>query len=94
MIEVFRKASEEQALAALEVIYAEEVAHVAYGSKWFHFLCGGQDSDPRRSSTGLCMKYFIGALKPLQRGETAEAGIPPDFYWHLGRTGRCFRVRR
>ncbi len=36
MIDIFRKAKAEQAIAALEVIYAEEVGHVAYGSKWFH----------------------------------------------------------
>ncbi len=36
MIGIFRKAKDEHAIAALEVIYAEEVGHVAYGSKWFH----------------------------------------------------------
>lgn len=35
MIEIFRKAGDEGAVAALEVIYGEEVHHVAYGSKWF-----------------------------------------------------------
>jgi hypothetical protein len=32
---VFKSAKATQAVDALEVIYAEEVAHVAYGSKWF-----------------------------------------------------------
>ncbi len=36
MIDIFRKAKDDHAIAALEVIYAEEVGHVAYGSKWFH----------------------------------------------------------
>jgi uncharacterized ferritin-like protein (DUF455 family) len=43
-----------QAVAAMEVIYAEEVHHVAYGSKWFHFLCGRRTSTPNRPSTTLC----------------------------------------
>lgn len=47
MIELFRKAGEARALAALEVIYAEEVAHVAYGSKWFNWLCGRDGEDPK-----------------------------------------------
>ena len=34
MIDIFRKAKITQAVEALEVIYAEEVGHVAYGSKW------------------------------------------------------------
>lgn len=40
MIKIFKQAKAASAVAALETIYAEEVAHVAYGSKWFHFLCG------------------------------------------------------
>jgi uncharacterized ferritin-like protein (DUF455 family) len=84
MIEVFRKAGETQALAALEVIYAEEVAHVAYGSKWFHFLCGREDSDPKEVFHRLVRHYFHGALKPpFNEEKRAEAGIPPDFYWPL-----------
>lgn len=33
MIEIFRRAKADEAVAALEVIYREEVSHVAYGSK-------------------------------------------------------------
>jgi uncharacterized ferritin-like protein (DUF455 family) len=63
MIEVFRKAGDAQAVAALSVIYAEEVAHVAYGSKWFNFLCGRQDTDPKDMFHDLLRIYFHGALK-------------------------------
>jgi uncharacterized ferritin-like protein (DUF455 family) len=84
MIGIFRKAGEEQAVAALEVIYAEEVAHVAYGSKWFHFLCGRHDLDPKTVFHDLVQRYFRGALKPpFNEEKRAEAGIPPDFYWPL-----------
>lgn len=84
MIELFRKADESQALEALSVIYAEEVAHVAYGSKWFHFLCGRADVDPKEEFHRLVRHYFHGALKPpFNEEKRAEAGIPPDFYWPL-----------
>lgn len=84
MIELFRKAEVEQAVAALETIYAEEVAHVAYGSKWFHFLCGRHDLDPREIFHDLVKRYFHGPLKPpFNEEKRAEAGIPPDFYWPL-----------
>ncbi|MDQ2095250.1 ferritin-like domain-containing protein [Rhodalgimonas zhirmunskyi] len=84
MIEIFRKANDTQTLAALEVIYAEEVGHVAYGSKWFHFLCGRHDIDPQGEFHRLVRKYFHGALKPpFNEEKRAEAGIPPDFYWPL-----------
>ena len=84
MIEIFRKAGDQQALDALSVIYGEEVAHVAYGSKWFHFLCGRQDIDPKEVFHDLVRRYFHGALKPpFNEEKRAEAGIPPDFYWPL-----------
>ncbi len=84
MIEIFRKADAARAVAALETIYAEEVAHVAYGSKWFHFLCGRHEMDPKLVFQSLVRKYFKGRLKPpFNEEKRAEAGLPPDFYWPL-----------
>lgn len=84
MIEVFRKQGSAQAIAALEVIYAEEVAHVAYGSKWFNWLCGRDGEDPKEVFHTLVRKYFHGGLKPpFNEEKRAEAGLPPDFYWPL-----------
>ena len=84
MIEIFEAAGETQAVAALKVIYAEEVGHVAYGSKWFHFLCGRENADPKEVFHALVRQYFKGGLKPPFNDEKrAEAGIPPDFYWPL-----------
>jgi uncharacterized ferritin-like protein (DUF455 family) len=84
MIRLFKQAKAASAVAALETIYAEEVAHVAYGSKWFHFLCGRNDLDPKVAFHDLVQRYFHGALKPpFNEEKRAEAGIPPDFYWPL-----------
>lgn len=84
MIALFAKAGEAQALAALEVIYAEEVAHVAYGSKWFNWMCGRDGLDPKEAFHALVRRYFHGLLKPpFNEEKRAEAGIPPDFYWPL-----------
>ena len=84
MIRLFKQAKAVQAVDALEVIYAEEVHHVAYGSKWFHFLCGRHDLDPTQQFHSLVRKYFHGQLKPpFNEEKRAEAGIPPDFYWPL-----------
>jgi uncharacterized ferritin-like protein (DUF455 family) len=73
-----------QALAALQVIYAEEVAHVAYGSKWFNWLCGRDGLDPKEAFHALVRRYFHGLLKPpFNEEKRADAGLPPDFYWPL-----------
>lgn len=84
MIEIFRRAKADKAVEALEVIYSEEVGHVAYGSKWFNFLCGRHNHDPKDTFHTLVRKYFHGALKPpFNEEKRADAGIPPDFYWPL-----------
>ena len=87
MIKIFQNAGETQAVEAMQVIYGEEVAHVAYGSKWFHFLCGRHDLDPKTVFHELVRTYFHGALKPpFNEEKRAEAGLPPDFYWPLAQT--------
>lgn len=87
MIALFEKAGDPESVAALQVIYGEEVGHVAYGSKWFHFLCGRQDADPKPLFHSLVRRYFDGALKPPFNDEKrAEAGLPLDFYWPLANT--------
>ena len=84
MIRLFKQAKEVKAVEALEVIYADEVHHVAYGSKWFHYLCGRHELDPTPKFHALVRKYFHGQLKPpFNEEKRAEAGIPPDFYWPL-----------
>ena len=84
MIKIFKQARDDQAVAALDVIYAEEVAHVAYGSKWFHFLCGRHNLDPKDQFHGLVRRYFPSPLKPpFNEEKRADAGLPPDFYWPL-----------
>jgi uncharacterized ferritin-like protein (DUF455 family) len=92
MIKIFRQAKLTQAVDALEVIYAEELHHVAYGLKWFHFLSGRHDFDPTGVFHALVRKYFHGNLKPpFNEEKRAEAGIPPDFYWPLSDTANAIQ---
>lgn len=94
MIDLFAAQSEAQALAALQVIYREEVAHVAYGSKWFNWLCGRDGIDPKEAFHTLVRRYFHGDLKPpFNEEKRAEAGIPPDFYWPLAEEGAARRAQ-
>ena len=84
MIALFEKAGEEAPIAALKTIYAEEVSHVAYGSKWFNCLCGRDGLDPKEAFHSLVRRYFHCTLKPpFNEEKRAEAGLPPDFYWPL-----------
>lgn len=84
MIALFEAAGEEAPIAALKTIYAEEVSHVAYGSKWFNWLCGRDGLDPKETFHSLVRRYFPGTLKPpFNEEKRADAGLPPDFYWPL-----------
>ncbi len=84
MIKLFQQAKLKSAVEALNVIYGEEVGHVAYGSKWFHFLCGRDNLDPKPLFHDLVRRYFHSNLKPpFNEEKRAEAGLPPDFYWPL-----------
>ncbi|QCO56777.1 ferritin-like domain-containing protein (plasmid) [Pseudorhodobacter turbinis] len=84
MIAVFEKAGEAGPVEALKTIYSEEVSHVAYGSKWFNWLCGRDGLDPKDTFHSLVRRYFHGVLKPpFNEEKRADAGLPPDFYWPL-----------
>jgi uncharacterized ferritin-like protein (DUF455 family) len=84
MITAFEKAGDVDSVEALQIIYRDEVAHVAYGSKWFNFLCGRDNTDPKDVFHALVRQYFHGSLKPpFNEEKRADAGIPPDFYWPL-----------
>lgn len=84
MIKIFENAKDTQTVDALNLIYSEEVAHVAYGSKWFHFMCGRQNQDPKPVFHALVRKYFHSKLRPpFNEEKRAEAGLAPDFYWPL-----------
>ncbi len=84
MIDIFKGVKDEKTVEAMAVIYQEEVGHVAYGSKWFHFLCGRRNLDPKDEFHRLVRKYFHSKLSPpFNEEKRAEAGLPPDFYWPL-----------
>ena len=88
MIAHFERAGDTETVAALRVIYAEEVHHEAYGSKWFHYLCGRGELDPTPTFHALVRRYFHGPLKPpFNEEKRADAGLPPDFYWPLATQG-------
>ncbi|EKE72837.1 MULTISPECIES: ferritin-like domain-containing protein [Roseobacteraceae] len=84
MIKIFQNAKDRETVEAMNVIYAEEVSHVAYGAKWFNFLCGREGLDPTEEFHALVRRFFPSGTKPPFNDEKrAEAGMPPDFYWPL-----------
>ena len=68
-------------VAALEVIYKDEIGHVAVGRKWFEYFC---DDVPEHTWRRLVKQHFHGAVKPpFNDAARAEAGFGAAYYSQL-----------
>ncbi len=81
LITRLRACGEIGAAAALEVIYADEVGHVATGARWFNAVCDRLRIDPEITFRREVDRHFAGRLKPpFNIHARAVAGIPLRFY--------------
>jgi uncharacterized ferritin-like protein (DUF455 family) len=86
MAENLRLNGDEDTAAILDVIYRDEKRHVAFGSKWFRFLCDRERRAPEPAFHALVRTCFRGALKPpFNDRARSEAGLTPGFYKPLAR---------
>lgn len=70
----------------LDVIYKDEIKHVAAGVRWFIHLAQKRGLDPKQTFLTLHAERFPGGLKPPFNHEArAEAGFPRDWYEPLAR---------
>ena len=76
MIERLRHAGDERTIAVLEVILAEEVAHVAAGTRWYRWCCERDGVDPLDTFFDLLREHMGVALRgPFNRPARLEAGF-------------------
>ena len=79
MIERLTAAGDQETVAALEVILAEEVRHVAIGTRWFRFCCELDGLDPLPTFLDLLKRHYGGSLKgPFNLDARYEAGFTPE----------------
>ena len=72
----------------LAIIYRDEKRHVAFGAKWFRFLCEREQLAPEPTFHALVRQYFRGPIKPPFNDKArAEAGLTPGFYKPLSALG-------
>ena len=70
------------------VIYRDEKRHVAYGMKWFRWLCERRGLPPEPTFHELVRRNFRGPVKPpFNDRARAEAGLTPGFYKPLSALG-------
>jgi uncharacterized ferritin-like protein (DUF455 family) len=76
MIERLTRAGDEATVAVLEVILREEVAHVAFGSRWFRWCCARDGLEPRETFRKLLGEYMGHTLRgPFNHDARRAAGF-------------------
>lgn len=81
MIKKLHAAEDFNSAARLEIIYQEEITHVARGKRWFDLLCHRENRDPIKTWQALVLKYFRGQVKsPFNVTGRDQANFPIDFY--------------
>lgn len=81
MIEKARAIGDEDTAKCLDIIYRDEKTHVAFGAKWFRFLCDRQGIRPESAFHTYVRRHFRGTLKPpFNDRARSEAGLTPGFY--------------
>ena len=88
MIDSMTRRGDAASARVLEVIYRDEKRHVAFGAKWFRFLCERDRLEPQPTFHELVRKNFRGSIKPpFNDAARSEAGLTPGFYKPLMRLG-------
>ena len=88
MIAGLTQAGDHAGAAIVEIIYRDEKRHVAFGVKWFRFLCERERLPPEPTFHDLVRRHFRGSVKPPFNDKArAEAGLAPGFYKPLSALG-------
>jgi uncharacterized ferritin-like protein (DUF455 family) len=94
MIERLNRFGDAPSAAVLQVIYDDEIGHVAIGMRWFAWLCAERGAEPVATYQNLVRRHFKGALKPpFNRSGRDAAGLAEHYYAPLAlpdvATNRC-----
>lgn len=81
MINRLRSNGDKASVAVLEIIYREEIGHVAAGRRWFDWICTRRNHDPEPTYQSLVREHFKGLIKPpFNTAARDQAGFPAGYY--------------
>lgn len=81
MITGLEAAGDPESASALQIIYEDEIGHVAAGQRWFARVCAQRQIDPVVTFQSLVQTYYPGGLKgPFNTAARGAAGLAPDWY--------------
>lgn len=81
MIERLEKAGDDDSVAILQIILADEIGHVAAGQRWFTHIAAARKLEPAATFHALVRKHYHGRLKPpFNKAGRDAAGFHVDWY--------------
>jgi uncharacterized ferritin-like protein (DUF455 family) len=81
LIDRLRAAGDQASVGVLEIIYRDEIRHVATGTRWFHWACAQALVHPESTFQDMIRSHLRGGLKPpFNHKARISAGLLPDFY--------------
>ncbi len=88
LIESLEAAGDHASADVVQVIYRDEKRHVAFGAKWFRFLCQRAGLPLETTFHEVVRTNFRGPIKPPFNDKArSEAGLTPGFYKPLSALG-------
>lgn len=76
MIAKLKSCGDDKTAAILQVIFDEEIGHVAKGNHWYHALCYERQLDPETTYVAMVKKHIRGQIKgPFLREPRLKAGF-------------------
>jgi uncharacterized ferritin-like protein (DUF455 family) len=85
MISKLEKIHDNESAQILQLIWEEEIDHVAVGSHWFQYLCQQRNLLPEKTFLQLLDQYFSGRLRgPLHQQARLQAGFSKSELAALG----------
>ena len=78
MIARLRQAGDESTARLLEHILADEVGHVAVGTRWFRWICAERKIDPTATFRSLLAEAGVRLAPPLNDDARRAAGFLPE----------------
>lgn len=85
MVQRLRSVGDDPSADILEIIYRDEIGHVAVGKRWFDHVAERGQMEPVASWQALVRRYFKGGVKPPFNIPAREAaGFSAAFYGPLG----------
>ena len=86
MIKKLQGSGDNTSAKILQVIYTDEIGHVAAGARWFKTIAAAEGKHPTPYFRDLVGTYFAGDLKaPFNTEARLEAGMAQELYLPLAR---------